>query len=73
MFLQPCVKNSVHTQGVVYPSMQWWSVYTSPHPSPEMATEVGGTHPTGMYSCKICFYTGNLPNEENLELKKMSL
>ena len=28
--------------------------------TPPTATAAGGTHPTGMHSCKICFYTSNL-------------
>ena len=36
MFSQACVKNSVH-MGRGYP--------------PEMATEAGDTHPTGMHFC----------------------
>ena len=34
-------------QGCVYSSMQLGGVYHSP----EMAAEVGGTHPSGIHSC----------------------
>ena len=41
------VCHSVHSGGV-YPSIQWGL-----HPPKQMATEAGGTHPTGMHSCCV--------------------
>ena len=47
MFSQACVKNSVH--GGVRPLGR--HSRGAPSPPLEMATEAGGTCPTGMYSC----------------------
>ena len=43
MFLHLSVSHSVHRGSLSPPCRH-------PHP-PEMATEAGGTHPTGMHSC----------------------
>ena len=52
MFSQVCVKNSVHGGRCTPP----WQTPPPPgrHLPPEMATESGGRHPTGMHSSSFC-------------------
>ena len=55
MFLYLSVSHSVHgggEAGVCIPTCKGRGVYSplGRHP-PEVATEAGGTHPTGMHSC----------------------
>ena len=59
MFSHVCVKNSVHRGRVCIPACNGqrgcthpcWADTPSGRPPHEMATESGGTHPTGMHSC----------------------
>ena len=53
MFSQACVILSVHRGGVTQHALGqgMWKTPSGQTPPPQTATEVGGTHATGMHSC----------------------
>ena len=58
-----CLPRGASAQGGVYQTHTNTHTHTHTH-TPEMATEAGATHPTGMHSCFNSFQCSYTPNED---------